>query len=171
MTEINEGTNRGLSRRTMVKGAAWSVPVIAVAAATPAAAASEDTVVNGFQVAGTCGLLGTLGAGFTVAAGDTEIPAGTQITIVTDATIANVNVVSLSGQGLANVDLLSEDTVAITLTEAIPANGQMNVQWLLSIGLLTDTTATLTLPAGYTAGTGTKPQGTLSQTAIICNAS
>lgn len=32
--------NTGLSRRTLVKGAAWSMPVIAVAAATPLAAAS-----------------------------------------------------------------------------------------------------------------------------------
>ncbi|WP_167131885.1 hypothetical protein [Paramicrobacterium chengjingii] len=40
MTEIKGRTENGLSRRTMVKGAAWSVPVIAVAAATPMAAAS-----------------------------------------------------------------------------------------------------------------------------------
>lgn len=32
--------NSGISRRTLVKGAAWSMPVIAVAAATPLAAAS-----------------------------------------------------------------------------------------------------------------------------------
>lgn len=32
--------NKGLSRRTVVKGAAWSVPVIAAAVATPLAAAS-----------------------------------------------------------------------------------------------------------------------------------
>ncbi|WP_448710916.1 hypothetical protein [Microbacterium profundi] len=33
----------GISRRTLVKGAAWSMPVIAVAAATPLAAASVNT--------------------------------------------------------------------------------------------------------------------------------
>ncbi|MGS0561276.1 hypothetical protein [Microbacterium aurugineum] len=32
--------NKGVSRRTLVKGAAWSVPVIAAAVATPLAAAS-----------------------------------------------------------------------------------------------------------------------------------
>lgn len=44
MNEQNK--NSGLSRRTMVKGAAWSVPVIAVAAATPSAAASTVADVD-----------------------------------------------------------------------------------------------------------------------------
>jgi hypothetical protein len=37
-----------LDRRTVLAGAAWSVPVIALAAATPAAAASGDTVTVSF---------------------------------------------------------------------------------------------------------------------------
>ncbi|MGD8168360.1 hypothetical protein ACEXOS_014145 [Herbiconiux sp. P16] len=37
-----------LSRRTVLAGAAWSVPVVALAVATPAAAASEDTVTVRF---------------------------------------------------------------------------------------------------------------------------
>ncbi len=45
--------NAGLSRRTMVKGAAWSVPVLAAAVATPAFAASNvnedlDVTVSGY---------------------------------------------------------------------------------------------------------------------------
>ncbi|VXB73763.1 conserved hypothetical protein [Microbacterium sp. 8M] len=39
----NASEPRGVSRRTLVRGAAWSVPVIAVAAATPLAAASVVT--------------------------------------------------------------------------------------------------------------------------------
>lgn len=39
MSEI-ETTKNGLERRSVIKGAAWSVPVIAVAVATPLAAAS-----------------------------------------------------------------------------------------------------------------------------------
>lgn len=35
--------NQGITRRNVVKGAAWSVPVIAVAVATPLAAASGPT--------------------------------------------------------------------------------------------------------------------------------
>ncbi|SDZ57549.1 hypothetical protein [Herbiconiux ginsengi] len=37
-----------LNRRTVLAGAAWSVPVVALAVATPAAAASEDTVTVTF---------------------------------------------------------------------------------------------------------------------------
>lgn len=40
MESVNETGARGVSRRTVVKGAAWSVPVIAAAVAAPAAAAS-----------------------------------------------------------------------------------------------------------------------------------
>jgi hypothetical protein len=39
MTDVKSG----LSRRTVIKGAAWSVPVIAIAAAAPMAAASTTT--------------------------------------------------------------------------------------------------------------------------------
>lgn len=38
--------NQGLSRRTLVKGAAWSVPVIAAAVALPMAAASGNITGN-----------------------------------------------------------------------------------------------------------------------------
>ncbi|GAA2912762.1 hypothetical protein JOD62_002035 [Microbacterium keratanolyticum] len=62
----------GISRRTLVKGAAWSVPVLALAAATPMAAASTAaatvawtnagqilrlSVFNGGQVAGITALM------------------------------------------------------------------------------------------------------------------
>ncbi len=44
--------NKGISRRTIVKGAAWSVPVIAAAVATPLAAASlvNDDLVPALSV-------------------------------------------------------------------------------------------------------------------------
>lgn len=41
-----EQNTSGISRRTIVKGAAWSVPVIAAAVAVPLAAASVGGVVN-----------------------------------------------------------------------------------------------------------------------------
>lgn len=40
--ELPEDAQRGLDRRSVVKGAAWSVPVIAAAVATPFAAATTD---------------------------------------------------------------------------------------------------------------------------------
>ncbi|MBS1697544.1 MAG: hypothetical protein JST25_03980 [Actinobacteria bacterium] len=42
MTDVKSG----LSRRTVIKGAAWSVPVIAAAATVPMAAASGDNVIG-----------------------------------------------------------------------------------------------------------------------------
>ncbi|QYM63045.1 hypothetical protein [Microbacterium sp. Se5.02b] len=38
--------NRGISRRTVIRGAAWSVPVIAAAVAMPMAAASGNVITN-----------------------------------------------------------------------------------------------------------------------------
>ncbi|MGD8168352.1 hypothetical protein ACEXOS_014105 [Herbiconiux sp. P16] len=46
---------RGLTRRQVALGAAWSVPVIALAAATPAAAASDPITVPTAVVGGTIG--------------------------------------------------------------------------------------------------------------------
>ena len=44
-------TSRGPSRRTLVKGAAWSVPVVAVSSAAPAAAASQYVRFNNLGLA------------------------------------------------------------------------------------------------------------------------
>jgi len=41
-----KGPAKGLSRRTIVKGAAWSLPVVAAAVAVPAYAASNGVVIN-----------------------------------------------------------------------------------------------------------------------------
>ena len=38
----SSNTTNGLNRRALIKGAAWSAPVIATAAAVPAYAASTD---------------------------------------------------------------------------------------------------------------------------------
>lgn len=51
MSEDNERSASGVSRRTVAKAMAWSVPVIAVAATVPQAAASEPIVPS--VVAGT----------------------------------------------------------------------------------------------------------------------
>ncbi|MCT1478066.1 hypothetical protein [Microbacterium sp. p3-SID336] len=46
MEEVTQSSH-GISRRTLIKGAAWSAPVIAVAVAAPLAAASGTVVPNG----------------------------------------------------------------------------------------------------------------------------
>jgi hypothetical protein len=74
---------RGWSRRTIVQGAAWSVPVIAAAVATPMAAASvAGTVefVNGPYSVTACGTLGDVVVQATTD-GTAPVPAGTMITV------------------------------------------------------------------------------------------
>lgn len=98
--------NSGISRRTLVKGAAWSMPVIAVAAATPLAAASAATasvewtggnttlltltLLNGGPVAG-LNLLPSAPTDFRITNTPGEIP---NVTVA--FTVAQVNAPTLS---------------------------------------------------------------------------
>ncbi|MDR6868368.1 hypothetical protein J2Y69_002984 [Microbacterium resistens] len=69
-----------VSRRSVVKGAAWSVPVIAAAVAVPTATASPEVIPWNLQVEGSCsGLIGiTSGGGFILTnTGSEPIPGGT----------------------------------------------------------------------------------------------
>lgn len=91
MENINDVTpeeGRGLKRRTIVQGAAWSIPVIAAAVATPLAAASVGTptitFVNGPYTATTCGVLGDVVIQATTD-GTSPAPAGTLVTVTLPA--------------------------------------------------------------------------------------
>lgn len=165
MTE--EVTTPGLSRRTVVKGAAWSVPVIAAAVATPLAAASLADV-GAFALAGTCGTLGLLGPGFTLTAdATTPLPVGTTVT-VTGSGVANIGVFSVSG-GTATVATLSGTSRQITLTSALPAGATIAFRTTLSITVAFQLNAVATLPGGF-AGTGAKTAGNVSSTLVLCSA-
>lgn len=57
-------TQRTVSRRTVVKGAAWAAPVVAMASAAPAFAASQNTSIQGYvQIGGNCSGLTINGTG------------------------------------------------------------------------------------------------------------
>lgn len=158
---------KGLDRRTVMKGAAWSVPVIALAVATPAHAASIVDV-GAFALRGTCGTLGLLGPGFTLQAGPTTpLPVGTTVTI-TGSGVANIGVFSVSG-GTATVNVLSGTSRQITLTAALPAGATIAFRTTLSISVAFALNAVATLPTGYT-GTGGKTAGNVSSTLILCSA-
>lgn len=159
--------NKGISRRTVMKGAAWSVPVIAAAVATPMAAASGDA--GAFQLNGTCGVLGVLGPGFTLAAGAVALPVGTIINI-TGSGIANIGVFSITG-GLADVNVLSPTSRSITLTSPLAAGATLEARTTLSISVAFTLNASITLPSGYTPGAGAKSSGGVSSTLILCSAS
>lgn len=93
----------GLSRRTLVKGAAWSVPVVAVAVATPLAAASATPPAATFWATGaTVSVVSGNVTNFTVEGSDADgnlalLPSGTSVTIVPDAgvTLAVVNAIGI----------------------------------------------------------------------------
>ncbi|NQX35524.1 hypothetical protein [Herbiconiux sp. VKM Ac-2851] len=158
---------KGLDRRTVMKGAAWSVPVIALAVATPAHAASIVDV-GAFALRGSCGTLGLLGPGFTLQAGPTTpLPVGTTVTI-TGSGIANIGVFSVSG-GTATVNVLSNTSRQITLTAALPAGATIAFRTTLSISVAFQLNAVATLPTGY-SGSGAKTAGNVSSTLILCSA-
>lgn len=161
---------KGFSRRTIVKGAAWSVPVIAAAVATPLAAASTgDVELGAFTTAGTCGVLGVLGPGFTLtASGTAPLPVGTTITI-TGSGVANIGVFSVTG-GTASVAVLSGTSRQITLTSELPAGATIAFRTTLSISVAFTLNEVVTLPAGY-IGTGSKTTGSVSSTLVLCSAS
>lgn len=155
------------SRRAVVKGAAWSVPVIAAAVAAPAASASTSEL-GALALNGTCGLLGVLGPGFTLTASATApIPAGTVINI-SGSGVANIGVFSVTG-GLASVAVLSGTGRQVTLTADLPAGATLDLRTTLSISVAFGLTASVTLPAGYTA-TGGKLNGSVNSTLVLCNA-
>jgi hypothetical protein len=158
---------KGLDRRTVMKGAAWSVPVIALAVATPAHAASIVDV-GAFALRGTCGTLGLLGPGFTLQAGPTTpLPVGTTV-IITGNGVANIGVFSVTG-GTATVNVLSNTSRQITLTAALPAGATIAFRTTLSISVAFQLNAVATLPTGY-SGTGAKTSGNVSSTLILCSA-
>jgi hypothetical protein len=158
--------NTHVSRRTLVKGAAWSVPIIAAAVATPLAAASVVDV-GAFAIRGNCGVLGVLGPGFTLQAGpSTPLPVGTTVT-VTGSGIANIGVFSVSG-GTADVAVLSNTSRQITLTSELPAGATIAFRTTLSISVAFQLNAVATLPTGYT-GSGAKTAGNVSSTLILCS--
>lgn len=155
------------SRRAVVKGAAWSVPVIAAAVAAPAASASTSEL-GALALNGTCGVLGVIGPGFTLTASATApIPAGTVITI-SGSGVANIGVFSVTG-GLATVNVLSGTSRQITLTAPLAAGTTLNLRTTLSLTVAFSLNASVTLPSGYTA-TGGKLSGTVNSTLVLCNA-
>lgn len=162
-------TETAPSRRTVLKGAAWSVPLIAAAAASPLAAASVAIDVGAFSLVGSCGVLGVLDPGFTLTAGDQPLPVGTSI-VIQGSGIADIGVFSVSG-GTAVVSVLSSTSRSVTLTSALPAGASLALRTTLSITVAFTLNATMSLPSGYVPGAGAKSTGTVSSTLILCSAS
>ncbi|OOB89630.1 hypothetical protein [Rathayibacter sp. VKM Ac-2630] len=157
---------RIVSRRSVTAAAAWTVPVVAVAVATPSAAASPDTA-GAFQMNGTCGLVGVLNPGFVLQASATApLPQGTTITITRGGGL-NVGVFDVTG-GAVTLSLNTTSTKGYTLTAPLAAGASISFRTLLQLTVATTViTASVTLPAGYVAGAGAKAAGTLTDSLLI----
>ncbi|SDY80728.1 hypothetical protein [Herbiconiux ginsengi] len=161
-------SSRSLDRRTLLRGAAWSVPVVALAVATPAAAAS-DIEVGAYQVVGTCGIQGVQGPGFLLTASSSAaLPVGTTVMIVASG-VANAGVFSVTG-GTASQQILSGTARLFTLTAALPAGATMAFRTTLSTSVSFTLNASTQVPTGYTAQ-GAKTTGSVNSTLVLCSGS
>lgn len=157
---------RGVSRRT-VNAAAWMVPVVSLAVATPASAAS-GVDVGAYVLLGSCGLPGVVGPGFTLTAGSGDLPVDTVI-IVTGRDVANIGVFSATPR-IATVTVLSGTSRLITLTSPLAAGAVLGLRTTLSTSVPFTLNAVVTLPDGYT-GTGAKSTGSVDSTYAGCSGS
>ncbi|WP_309064565.1 hypothetical protein [Microbacterium sp.] len=163
--------NKGLTRRTVVKGAAWSVPVIAVAVGTPLASASvapfnatvtancsndydlsvlEGIVGSGLlgTVQAALGLLGiTPGAtrGFTITATTGTIPAGTQYTLQDPNAILTIGGLETVLAAHAIGVVATAGGYTLTLSNPIPEGSSVFVDLydaIVNVGALSSLTLT-----------------------------
>ncbi|MFB8189666.1 hypothetical protein ACFC14_10105 [Microbacterium sp. NPDC055988] len=138
--------NKGVSRRTLVKGAAWSVPVIAAAVATPLAAASglNDDLVPALSgpITLTLGLgLATINTVNTLTItnnGTDASPAGATAVVQYNPGLLSLNIATVAGVSVGGAD----GNYTLTLP-SIPAGGNLSIglgttlDSLLNVGLLT----------------------------------
>ena len=148
-SELNTTTTPGINRRKIVKGAAWSLPVIATAIAAPSAAASTTPAWDA-RVSGTCSgqfkaaglasnilnaLTGALGLtaatrSFTITAQEGTIPAGTQFQL-NHGGLLNLNLLGWSALGLT---LLSSGPVAtLALVNPLPLGQSITIDLLVGL--------------------------------------
>jgi len=152
-----------LTRRQLTKTAAWSVPVIAVAAATPAAAASTTAPAFDAQVVGFCqstGASGAVYAAFQISATTQEpIPAGQLVTITMDdetngGQLTTDSVTTSTEGGTAGISGISvsadKTTWTATTTREISADDMLNL-YIIGVGFSTNgETAVCTIAANDT---------------------
>ncbi|WP_309080396.1 hypothetical protein [Zhihengliuella sp.] len=184
-----EFTTSGLSRRSVTKAAAWSMPVIAAAVAAPMASASPATTFD-VTVAGSCvggitiPLTDITAFGdptFTITATTGAIPAGTIFNLSTGS-LLSLGVISSSD--LLTASLLDDGSIQLVTTGEIAEGSSVTVSVPVSDAAINAdllgnyTLSYVSAPAGFTeAGPGansdsvSNTQATvLGQTVSICAA-
>ncbi|GAB3659530.1 hypothetical protein GCM10027591_12630 [Zhihengliuella somnathii] len=166
-------TQDGIRRRGIVKGAAWSVPVIAAAVSAPAAAAS---VVEAWDadIVGDPGTLGLLSQGFDINnIGTTEIPVGTTFQLTTTGVSLDVlgsdGLLSiLDGTVFGLVEIGDGNNATIQLESPIAPGSSARLNFgLLSVNVLA--TFTLTLLSEEPAGGTGANSDSFRCTLVLCS--
>ncbi|WP_437582537.1 hypothetical protein ACSAGD_09755 [Paramicrobacterium sp. CJ85] len=126
--EQNDQKPAGLNRRTMVTAAAWSVPVIATAVATPAASAS--TTNENVSISSSCYGINIMGFGqsfpqFHITAEGAPIEVGSTF-ILNGGGLGNL---TFGGYGdFLEINVLSGKSAQITVRKPIPAGESLTLQ-------------------------------------------
>lgn len=128
MSEIMSESNAKstVDRRTIVKGAAWSVPVIAAAIAAPAAAASAPSAVVAFlNLSSTSWPQLGNGAGNTVTGtGPTGFAVQNTPFAITGPITGTITIVpSASNTNVKGIGVLTINGATITLNRSVDSNG------------------------------------------------
>ncbi|WP_353815147.1 hypothetical protein [Agromyces sp. SYSU T00266] len=139
------GDARGISRRTVAKAAAWSVPAILVAAPAPAYAASGDGAPGGVTLASVVGSCAGTGASGTIAITLPNLPVGSLVQIA----------LTHSGQGgfsaTPNFTPTSQSGTTSVITGAgATFTGQFTINFSLGTNQQGTVTATVTALSGVT---------------------
>ncbi|MGC0370170.1 hypothetical protein [Microbacterium sp. SLBN-111] len=168
VSSIDEFARNGVNRRTVLRGAAWTVPVIALAVAAPVAAAASTTDASAYALNGSCGTPGILGPGFTLTASPTApLPVGTTV-VISGTGVANIGVFSATPSGFATQTRLSATSTQFTLTAEVAAGATIAMRTTLSTSVRWTLRATTTLPEGY-IGTGAKTDATVTSALTGCS--
>ena len=138
--------------------------MVAVAVATPAAAASTDDV-GAFVLAGSCGNAGISRPGFTVRSGSGGLPVDTTI-LITGRGVSSIGVFTAT-PGIATITPLSSTARLATLVSPLPAGSLLGLRTTLSTTTAFTLDARATLPEGY-VGTGATSAASVSSNEFVC---
>lgn len=149
-----------------MKGAAWSVPVIAAAIAAPAAAASVEMIeVGAYSILGSCPLRPSTRPVISIVPGSAALPVGTTI-LLTVAGSVIFNSFGSSGGG-TGFTWISPSSVLVDLPWGLSVGAVLNISSELSSTAEFTLTATGSLPSGY-LGTGAVTTVTVSSSQEGC---
>lgn len=164
--EIRNQVPNGINRRNVVKGAAWSVPVVAAAIASPPASASLSDLGT-FSLDGVCGVMesGTVETGFDLNfTWERGLDGGTTIDVVGTG-LTDIGVFTVTGLD-ATVTSISPTESRITFTGPTQYGTKPMFRTLINVRPEWTLTGTVTVYRAHTGGS--KLTGTVVGTSDFC---